>query len=54
MLADDRVALRAVPSTALLWGMAPRRRGAVNASPIVTDLANREARVPELAPTLQR
>ena len=54
MLADDRVALRAVPSTALLWGMAPRRRGAVNASPIVTDLANREARVPELAPTLTR
>src|SRR5262245_58559568 len=54
MLADDHVVLRAVPSTALLWGIAPRIRGAVNASPMVADLSNRAEKVTELAPTLTR
>jgi len=50
MLTEDRATL----SSALLWGLALDGRRGMTGRPAVADQLEREARVPELAPTLTR
>jgi signal transduction histidine kinase len=55
MLIHDRLTPRAALSSALLWGMAPATPRAMSwREPVAAERSEREARAPELAPTLTR
>jgi two-component system sensor histidine kinase DesK len=54
MLLEDRFAIRAALSTAILWGLAPETSRPMTGRPVLVDRAEREPRTPELAPTLTR
>jgi two-component system sensor histidine kinase DesK len=54
MLLEDRLAIRAALSTAMLWALAPEPTRTMTGRPVLVDRAEREPRTPELAPTLTR